>query len=172
MDWPVDFPLFSYNGWHPDQTAQWLRWNEWVGHLSMVLLKVDRASMHHSLEVRVPLLDKEVIEVATQVDWRSCLHIEEGLGKLPLRYALAQHTSHQTQKKMGFAVPMDEWLRTSLRPIFEEVVLSRRELLGVEINRDALQNLFAEHLSGQFDHSWGLWILLSLVLWHEKHYLQ
>ena len=42
-----------------------MRWNEFVGHLTMVLLKVDRASMYHSLEVRVPLLDREVIDVAS-----------------------------------------------------------------------------------------------------------
>jgi hypothetical protein len=65
---------------------------------------------------------------------------------------------------------MNKWLQTSLRPIFEEMVLSRKELLGVEMNKHALQSLFAAHLSGQSDHSWGLWILLSLALWNEKHY--
>jgi asparagine synthase (glutamine-hydrolysing) len=170
LAWPTDFPLFAYDGWEAEHTAQWLRWNEWVGHLTMVLLKVDRASMYHSLEVRVPLLDKEVIEVATQVDWRSCLRIEDGMGKLPLRYALSQHTGYQTESKKGFTIPMNKWLQTSLRPIFEEMVLSRKELLGVEMNKHALQSLFAAHLSGQSDHSWGLWILLSLALWNEKHY--
>jgi len=77
----------------------------------MILLKVDRASMYHSLEVRVPLLDKEVIEVATRVQWRSCLDMERTIGKLPLRYALARHVRHQTLDKRGFTVPMGAWLR-------------------------------------------------------------
>lgn len=170
LNWPAQFPLFTYDGWETEHTAQWLRWNEWIGHLAMVLLKVDRASMYHSLEVRVPLLDKEVIEVATQIDWRSCLNFEQGLGKLPLRYALAQHTTYQTPDKKGFAVPMDTWLRTSLRPVFEDVMLSRQELLGVPINQAALRKMFTEHLSGRADYAWGLWILLSLALWYEKHY--
>jgi len=101
----------------------------------MILLKVDRASMYHSLEVRVPLLDKEVIEVATRVDWRSCLDLERTIGKLPLRYALARHVQHQTLTKRGFAVPMGSWLRGPLRPIFEDVVLEKRELLGLRSTR-------------------------------------
>src|SRR5713226_5132364 len=79
--------MFIYGGLEPDRTAQWMRWNEF-GYLTMILLKVDRASMHHSLEVRVPLLDKGVIEIASRVDWRSCLDVKRKLGKLPLRYSL------------------------------------------------------------------------------------
>ena len=90
--WPNGFGLFDYNGCEPNHVAQWLRWNEFVSHLTMVLLKVDRASMFHSLEVRVPLLDREVIDVASRVDWRSCLDLaRRRLGKLPLRHALARH---------------------------------------------------------------------------------
>ena len=63
--WPSNFALFHWTKTGTDATAQWMRWNEFVSHLTMVLLKVDRASMHHSLEVRVPLLDREVIEVAS-----------------------------------------------------------------------------------------------------------
>lgn len=59
-----------------------------TGHLGRVLLKVDRASMYHSLEVRVPMLDREVIAVAARIDWRSCLDVNEQTGKLPLRHAL------------------------------------------------------------------------------------
>jgi len=109
--WPRGFSLFAYADSDQNRTAQWLRWNEFIGYLPMILLKVDRASMYHSLEVRVPLLDKEVIEVATRVQWRSCLDMERTIGKLPLRYALARHVRHQTLDKRGFTVPMGAWLR-------------------------------------------------------------
>ena len=99
--WPLDFRLFAYTGWEPNKTAQWLRWNEFVSHLTMVLLKVDRASMYHSLEVRVPFLDREVIDVAVQVDWSSCLDIKQKVGKIPLRAALARHVNHQTANEAG-----------------------------------------------------------------------
>ena len=91
-----------------------------VGYLTMILLKVDRASMYHSLEVRVPLLDKEVVEVATHVDWRSCLDVKRKLGKLPLRNSLARHVRHQTRTKRGFTVPMDAWLRGPLKPFLNK----------------------------------------------------
>jgi asparagine synthase (glutamine-hydrolysing) len=166
----ADFSLFTYNGCEPTRTAQWLRWNEFVGHLTMVLLKVDRASMYHSLEVRVPLLDREVIDVALRVDWGSCLDLERRVGKIPLRAALARHVRHQTAMKRGFEVPMDAWLRGPLKGIFEEAVLERRELLGMGFNRQALQNYFKKHINGQCNYARGLWTLLSLALWERKFY--
>ncbi|RJP83253.1 MAG: asparagine synthase (glutamine-hydrolyzing) [Desulfobacteraceae bacterium] len=167
--WPVEFEKYDYNGWETDPSAQWQRWNEYVSHLTMVLLKVDRASMYHSLEVRVPLLDREVIEVASKVDWRSCLDMEKGIGKMPLRTILAKHIKQQTEQKRGFAIPMGQWLRTSLRDIFEEKVLKRDNFLGLEMDQKAMHNLFQLHDSGRIDYGWGLWPFLSLALWADRH---
>lgn len=167
--WSPDFGLFAYRGWEPTQTAQWLRWNEFVGHLTMVLLKVDRASMHHSLEVRVPLLDREVIDVALRVDWDSCLDIKSRTGKLPLRAALARHVRHQTATKRGFEVPMDAWLRGPLKAIFEDAVMGRKEILGAPINQRPLRHMFQQHISGEHNYARGLWTLLSLALWEKRH---
>jgi asparagine synthase (glutamine-hydrolysing) len=169
-EWPTDFSLFSYTSLEPDQTAQWLRWNEFVGYLTMVLLKVDRASMYHSLEVRVPLLDKEVVDVASRVDWRSCLDVKRKLGKLPLRYSLARHVRHQTWAKRGFTVPMDAWLRGPLRPVFEEAILGRGEILGLPLDKIAAHEMLDMHLSEQVNYGWVLWTLLSLSLWQQRHF--
>jgi len=167
---PPDFTLFDYAGHDPDETAQWLRWNEFVGHLTMVLLKVDRASMHHSLEVRVPLLDLDVVALATRIDWRSCLDLATGMGKLPLRAALARYVPHQTVAKRGFSVPMAQWLRGPLRGRMEEVLLGRRELRGLTFKRGGLERLMADHISGRHDHARGLWLLFSLALWEDRHF--
>jgi asparagine synthase (glutamine-hydrolysing) len=169
--WPADFSLFTYTGLEPDRTAQWLRWNEFVGYLTMILLKVDRASMYHSLEVRVPFLDREVVNVAARVDWRSCLDVQRRLGKLPLRHALARHVKHQTSTKRGFTVSMDAWLRRQLRRIFEETLLDRRDILGLPLNKEGARVMFERHLSGQANYEWTLWTLLSLALWEERHLL-
>jgi asparagine synthase (glutamine-hydrolysing) len=169
--WPGEFALYRYDGFDPEETAQWLRWNEFVGHLARVLLKVDRASMHHSLEVRVPLLDREVIDVALRVNWQSCLSLAPLLGKLPLRKSLARHARFQTTQKKGFSIPMDNWLRGPLRQIFQEAVLERSELAGLPIDRIRLQHLFERHQARELNCGWGLWSLLSLALWEQK-YLQ
>lgn len=168
--WPAAFDLFHYDGWRVDETAQWLRWNEFVGHLSMVLLKVDRASMANSLEVRVPLLDREVVAVAARVDWRSCLDLDTGVGKWPLRRALAGHVAAQTTAKRGFQIPMAAWLRGPLRELFGDTFAGRDELLGMALDRPAVERMLAEHVSGRADLSRGLWTLLSLALWHDRHF--
>jgi len=168
--WPDDFAVFAYTGTEPARTAQWLRWNEFVSHLTMVLLKVDRGSMYNSLEVRVPLLDREVIEVATRVDWRSCLDVGQEIGKLPLRHSLARHVRHQTWTKRGFTVSMDSWLRGPLRNTFETVALGRKEILGLPVCNKSLQRMFEQHLSMDVNHARGLWTILSLSLWEAKHF--
>jgi asparagine synthase (glutamine-hydrolysing) len=167
-EWPTGYRLFTYSGCEPTKIAQWLRWNEFVGHLTMVLLKVDRASMHHSLEVRVPLLDRQVIDVALRVDWNSCLDLQRRIGKMPLRAALARHVRHQTAIKRGFEAPMSAWLRGPLKGIFDEALIERKELLGMPLNRPALENYFQKHITQQHDYARGLWTLLSLALWEKR----
>ncbi|BAJ64646.1 MULTISPECIES: asparagine synthase (glutamine-hydrolyzing) [Anaerolinea] len=167
-EWPKNSDLFTYQGFHFDETAQWLRWNEFSGHLTMVLLKVDRASMYNSLEVRVPLLDKEVIETACQVDWRSCLDLRNRIGKIPLRQALSKYVTMQIIPKKGFTVPMAKWLRGPLRDLLEEKLLRLPGLLGLECDKESLSAYLNMHLTGKFDFSWGIWILLSAALWQEK----
>jgi asparagine synthase (glutamine-hydrolysing) len=166
---PADFRAFEFASRDRDETAAWLRWNEFSYHLTMVLLKVDRASMHFSQEVRVPLLDRAVIDIAHQVDWRACLDLDSLTGKLPLRRSLARYVSSQTQAKKGFEAPMAEWLRGPLRERFEQLVLAPGELLGQAVDVTALRALYAEHRAGHRDHARGLWPLLSLALWSEHH---
>lgn len=168
-DPPSDFDGFDYRGHAETETAEWLRWNEFSYHLTMVLLKVDRASMHYSQEVRVPLLDRDVIEVASQIDWRSCLDLTTSIGKLPLRHALARHVKFQTRTKKGFEAPMADWLRGPLRDRFEQLVIEPAGLLGQAIDQTAIRSLFDEHISGQRDHARGLWPLLSLAMWRDHH---
>ncbi|MDQ6887483.1 MAG: asparagine synthase (glutamine-hydrolyzing) [Gemmatimonadota bacterium] len=167
---PGDFPLYAFEGGSVDEVAQWLRWNEYSGHLVRVLQKVDRASMHSSLEVRVPLLDREVLDVAMRVDWQGCVDVQRNVGKLPLRSALARHVTFQTIPKRGFTVPMSTWLRGPLRPVFADLVLSRRDMLGLPINQAALRRLYRTHAMHIERSPWPMWRLLSLALWEARHY--
>jgi asparagine synthase (glutamine-hydrolysing) len=167
---PEEFSLFSYPGGSRDDLARWLRWNEYTGHLGRVLQKVDRASMHYSLEVRVPLLDREVVDVAARVDWRSAVDLARGIGKLPLRSALQRRTGFQTLRKRGFTVPMAAWLRGPLCALFEDKVLSRADLLGLPMDVNQVARLFRRHRMRLLDAHWLLWRLLSLALWDDRHY--
>ncbi|MFO7661421.1 MAG: asparagine synthase (glutamine-hydrolyzing) [Chloroflexota bacterium] len=168
--WPANLNLYHFDGWEEDRTAQWLRWNEFVGHLGKILLKVDRGGMYHSLEVRVPLLDREVIDVATRIDWRQCLDLQTGIGKLPLRQALSRHVSSQTRSKRGFQIPLSDWFRGPFRDLFVERVLNRQDLLGMRLNKSELARVFSLHLNGKSDFSGSLWTLLSFAMWSD-HYL-
>lgn len=165
--WPADYTTFDYQSSDPDDVAQWLRWNEFTGHLTRVLLKVDRASMHHSLEVRVPLLDREVIDTAVRVDWRSCLDPQQEIGKQPLRWALARHIDYQTLPKRGFSFPITEWLRGPLRPLVDDL-LTLDALLGLPVHRPTIQRMVGEYLNGTANHVNSLWILINLRLWSTQ----
>lgn len=167
---PDELGRQRFAGSGTDALAQWLRWNEVSGHLVRVLQKVDRASMHASLEVRVPLLDREVIEVALRTDWRTVVDLRRGIGKLPLRSALVRHAGFQTAPKRGFTVPMSRWLRGPLREILDDAVLSRREFLGLSLDRPALARLASGHAKGDDRDGWFLWRLLSLALWENRHF--
>jgi asparagine synthase (glutamine-hydrolysing) len=168
--WPPDVRLFDFDSGDPDGVAQWLRWNEFSGHLPRVLLKVDRASMYHSLEVRVPLLDREVLATATRIDWRSCLDVDRGIGKLPLGTALARRAGWVNEGKRGFSVPMGAWLRDEFRPLVEERLAARDEILGLPLRRAPLSEAWRLHLAGDRDYGAALWRLLSLSLWEERHF--
>jgi asparagine synthase (glutamine-hydrolysing) len=135
-----------------------------------VLQKVDRASMHESLEVRVPLLDREVVGIALRTDWRSAVDLVQRRGKLPLRAALQREAGFQTIAKRGFSVPMSRWLRGPLKEMIFDLLLSRREIAGVPLNVRALEQIYRFHRLRIRSAPWLLWRLLSLALWETRHY--
>jgi asparagine synthase (glutamine-hydrolysing) len=167
---PTGFRLFECGPLGIDRAAQWLRWNEYSGHLARVLQKVDRASMHESLEVRVPLLDREVVGIALRTDWRSAVDLVQRRGKLPLRAALQREAGFQTIAKRGFSVPMSRWLRGPLKEMIFDLLLSRREIAGVPLNVRALEQIYRFHRLRIRSAPWLLWRLLSLALWETRHY--
>lgn len=148
--------------------ASWMRKAELECHLPMILLKMDRASMYHGLEVRVPLLDLEVVEAAARVSHEDCLR--DGVGKRPLRASLERLVDPATvpTRKAGFSIPMTAWLRGVLRPRFEELLLDRDTYPNGLFNRAALKRLYEGHLAGRDRHR-GLWTLLALQMWSDRH---
>ena len=132
-----------------------------------ILAKVDRAAMRNSLETRVPMLDQSVIELAWQlpIDYK----LRNGVSKWPLREVLYRHVPKKMieRPKMGFSVPIAEWLREPLRD-WAEALLDEKRLNDEGFFKvDVVRKVWNEHLSGQFDRSAQLWNVLMFQAWFE-----
>ena len=133
-----------------------------------ILVKVDRAAMSQSLEVRVPFLDHNVVEYA----WRLPLHfkLHEDSSKWVLREVLKRYVpmSLIDRPKMGFAAPIGHWLRYDLKDWAETLIDEYRLSNEGFFNVTLVRQLWREHLSGKFNHQYQLWTILMFQLWLEN----
>lgn len=131
-----------------------------------VLTKVDRMSMAHGLECRVPLLDPEVVSYVNQLPTR--YKLQGATSKWLLRELIAPEMPPEllSQPKQGFSVPVDTWLRGDLAPLLRDVVhgpLRDSRLFQTRL----LERLLRAHAAGTPGLGWGLWQLLIFGLWHD-----
>ena len=125
-----------------------------------ILTKVDRASMAHALEVRVPLLDHELVE------WISGLPVSLKLrghdGKYIFKKAMEPYLSDDIlyRNKMGFSVPLASWFRGPLRQRVQEALLGKTLAETGIFNMDFLREMVEQHQSGRRDYSASIWTLL------------
>lgn len=135
-------------------------------HMQRVLLKVDRASMFHSLEVRTPMLSRKFVELSMNYTYEECMNTKEG--KLPLRNLLqSMIPSHQKNSgdKKGFSPPMAEWIRKELKEVIETRIFDVPIKLNPFINKRYIQELWNEHQENKVDNSWPIWAIYSLFSW-------
>jgi asparagine synthase (glutamine-hydrolysing) len=132
-----------------------------------ILTKVDRASMANSLEVRCPFLDHRLIEYAARLP--SALKLRGRQSKVVLRRAVAGLVPEAilARPKMGFAMPVGQWLRTDLRPLVRDHVLTDRADHRL-FDAETVQVLWREHDAGWRDRTTVLWGLLVFNLWYER----
>ena len=134
-----------------------------------ILVKSDRMSMAHGLEVRAPFLDADLAEFALRLPARLKAG-RVGDGKRILR-ALAERTygvNLSRAKKQGFSIPVHEWLRGPARPLIDDL-LSPASLGALpQLNAPAIAPVVADHLSGRRAYGWELWGLMVLVAWHRQ----
>jgi asparagine synthase (glutamine-hydrolysing) len=127
-----------------------------------ILVKVDRASMANSLEVRSPLLDHKLMELIARIPSRLKLH--NGCGKYIFKKALAPVLPQGilTRRKKGFAVPVAEWFRRELKEFaYESIFNTRNDYL----NRPFITDCWNQHQRGQRDWSAMLWCVLMFETW-------
>ena len=133
--------------------------------LDDILVKVDRCSMLHSLEVRAPFLDKDFAEYVARLPIRHKLHgfQRKYLLKKAFTDVLPPEILHRN--KRGFQIPVAAWLRGRMRPLMEELFAPERLRAQGLFRPEAVRSLVDAHCSGKADLRKPLWTLLVLQLW-------
>jgi asparagine synthase (glutamine-hydrolysing) len=134
-----------------------------------MLVKTDRASMAHSLEARVPVLDTVVAELALSLPSR--MKVRGFSKKRLLKRAVEPLVPAAIIKgeKRGFAMPLAAWLRGELRPLVREVLSPRNLHRQGFFHPEAVQRLIKEHWAGRADHHRKIWAVLTFSLWYERY---
>lgn len=141
-------------------------WRDMVNYLpGDILTKVDRASMAVSLETRVPLLDPAVAEFS----WRlpASMKMHEGQGKQALRQVLYRHVPRELieRTKMGFSVPLGDWLRGDLKSWAEDLIAPDRLKRQGLLDPNLVQRQWASYQAGQSINDTEIWSVLMLQAW-------
>jgi asparagine synthase (glutamine-hydrolysing) len=133
-----------------------------------LLVKMDRTSMAHALEVRSPFLDTELVEFASRL--APSLKLRRLSLKRVLKRAVSDLLPREilSRPKRGFGVPLDRWFREDLDG-YSDSVLGRGAHLRGHLSGEALDQLLAEHRSGASQHGHVLWTLLTLELFLRRH---
>lgn len=136
--------------------------------LDVLLTKVDRMSMYHSLEVRAPFLDIGVVELALQMPWK---HKHRGMtGKYILRKLMEERlpSSIVGRAKHGFGLPVGSWFRNEWRGLLTDTLSPSRVRATGVFSPQVVERLMAEHIGGTYNHRKKLWSLLIFQLWYDR----
>jgi asparagine synthase (glutamine-hydrolysing) len=131
-----------------------------------LLIKADKMTMANSIELRVPLLDHQVLEFAASLPPR--LKLNRGITKYLLKRALSKRIPKEIRdrKKTGFPVPYESWLRSELKDVVWNVLTDSKTVSRGYFRREAIEGLLQANANG-VDFSKEIFSLLSLELWQR-----
>jgi asparagine synthase (glutamine-hydrolysing) len=130
-----------------------------------ILTKVDRASMAVSLELRAPILDHKLMEMAAAMPSGLKLHGKTGKYIFKKSFESILPNNILYRPKQGFAVPLDRWFRRDLKELAYTAIMKSED--GI-LNRDCLSKIWKQHQSGTFDRSAYLWSVLMFRKWQDS----
>lgn len=133
-----------------------------------ILTKVDRASMWHSLEVRVPILDHKVAELSFRIPTHFKLHGDQK--KYILKRTMQKYLPEAvyTHKKQGFGVPLNHWFKDDLKAFTHEKLTASHNQLSTYLNTPYIGKILQDHQTGMRDLQHKIWSLLFLEVWLEN----
>ena len=130
-----------------------------------ILCKVDRASMACGLEVRVPFLDKEVYEISQAFNFKE--KVRNSIGKRPIRDLLRRYLPEEfiNQPKMGFGIPLNNWMRVSLKEWVEDILYCKSSKYQGYLDLNTIIKYWKMHKSGGNNYGEFLWNSIVLLNW-------
>ncbi|KIP20225.1 MULTISPECIES: asparagine synthase (glutamine-hydrolyzing) [Anoxybacillus] len=152
-------------GYPPINRMQYIDIHTWLR--GDILLKADKMTMAHSLELRVPFLDKKVFEVAAKIAPE--MKVKNKTTKYILRKAaegiVPDHVLHR--KKLGFPVPIRHWLKDEIYDWAKRTI--KESETDYLFHKDVLYRLLEEHRQNKADHSRKIWTVLTFMVWHQVY---
>lgn len=132
-----------------------------------LLERGDRMSMASSLELRPPLLDHKLVELAFRIP--SEFKVRDGVTKWALKEVARRYLPSEVvdRRKVGFRVPLDDWFRSGLRDTMWDLLTSRDSFVRAQFDHGLVRSILARHEGGRFNEESRIWTLISLEVWYQ-----
>ena len=148
---------------------KWQKKTEFLGHMQRRLLKVDRTSMWHGIEVRVPYLDQRLLDLSLKI--KPSLGIEHREPKYLLKEILYEHVPKNKlfQGKQGFSIDLAKILRNDLKEEVQDLLHSKNTSLSSILNQKFIQRSVEDYMNNENNNSWEIWALYAFEKFRISH---
>ena len=169
VEMPHQFNLYDYSIPNSQNELIYnIRKAEFYGMLQKTLTKVDRASMAHGLEVRVPFLNKSFLEKILLID----ISIHKPLqNRKKILFQILNKCYPKVKPvktKMGFSISLSNWIKQDYQQPFRDKLLDKSFCDSFGFDKSAIESMLSDHITDQKDYKWPLFSLYSLSIWNER----